>query len=544
MFPLPVPHTERTSPLEFIPDVDDVTGSGERFWRIISKMPMTQGAVSGRRFGEVALPWQEKLIKTAYAEDKDGKPIFDNILLLIAKKQGKSEMVGKILPSQAIHLPTPRGHMICVAATDKQAGLVYDSMASACEADQTLSARFNVRRYKADIQDNKTHALLRTAAPEAKSLVGIQCFAFCVDELHVLGSMPKAGSLIRQLESGTKIFNKGKGWYISTAPIGMSQGIYQSMYARAKRILAGDEPHGGLLPVVYEMPEEYWEDLDAHTDKFWMANPSMGATFPEEWLQAEYTQAKADPDPSRLRDFLSQHLNIPAAETMGVERWIPPALWDKHTDRRITLDWLLQRSEWVYCGIDAGLKDDATALVVLGVTGERHFVWSQQWLHQDGYDLRAGQVHYDEFISGGELKIVQNVGEDLADIYELITGKILKSGKLSSVAVDQHKLTGLITDLEAQGVDVVSVPQGWQLTRFIIHTDRLIHEGKLTHWGGEMLRFNMQNVQLSERGRGLALTKPNEMWRGAFKIDGAVCLVMAIAATQEAPPSQAGMFTL
>lgn len=543
MFPLPVAHQDRTDPLQFIPDVPDPTGSGERFWRIMAKMPMTQGAVNGKRFGEVAMGWQEKLIKTAYAEHEDGTPVFDSILLLIAKKQGKSEMTGKILLSQAIHKPTPRGHMICIAATDKQAGLVYDSMASSCEADPTLTTRFNVRRYRGDIQDTKTHSQLRTSAPEAKSLVGVQCFAYVVDELHVLGGTPKSSSIVRQLESGTKIFDGGKGWFISTAPIGVSAGIYQSMYARAKRILAGEEPHGGLLPVIYEMPQVYWDDLDKHTDKFWMANPSLGSTITEDWLQAEYRQSKSDPDPSRLRDFLSQHLNIPAAETMGVDHWIPLAMWDKLADRTINLRWLIERSESIYCGLDAGLKDDATALVVLGVVGDRHFVWSRQWVHRDGYEMRKTQVEYDAFIDHGELVITDTVGEDLAAVYDHILD-ISKSGKLASVCVDQHKLTGLISDLEAQGIDVVAIPQGWQMTRFIIHTDRLMHEGKLTHWGGPMLRFNMQNVQLVERGRGVALTKPSEIKTGSLKIDGAVCLVMAVAGTLEAPPSQAGIFTL
>jgi len=416
-------------------------------------------------------------------------------------------------------------------------------MASSCEADQALTARFNVRRYRSDIQDTKTHAQLRTSAPEAKSLVGVQCFAYVVDELHVLGATPKASSLVRQLESGTKIFNKGKGWYISTAPIGVSAGIYQSMYSRARRILAGEEPHGGLLPVVFELPEEWWEDLDNHASEFWMANPSLGSTIQDEWLQSEYRQAKADPDPTRLRDYLSQHLNIPAAETMGVERWIAPALWDKLSDPTIDLDWILSRCETIYCGLDAGLKDDATCLVVLGVSGDKHFIWSHQWIHQEGYDLRATQAHYDEFIAGGELTIHKTVGEDLADVYEMIL-KVNRSGKLASVCVDPHKLTALMTDLESEGVDVVSIPQGWQMTRFIIQTDRLIHERKVTHWGGPMLRFNMQSVQLLERGRGLSLTKPAEMQRGAYKIDGAVCVVMAIAGTLEAPPSQAGIFTL
>ena len=71
---------------------------------------------------------------------------------------------------------------------------------------------------------------------------------------------------------------------------------------------------------------------------------------------------------------------------MGVDRWIPPALWDKLTDRSITFEWILNHSDWIYCGIDAGLKDDATALVVMGVKGEQHFVWSRQWLHTDAYE--------------------------------------------------------------------------------------------------------------------------------------------------------------
>jgi phage terminase large subunit-like protein len=87
-----------------------------------------------------------------------------------------------------------------------------------------------------------------------------------------------------------------------------------------------------------------------------------------------------------------------------------------------------------------------------------------------------------------------------------------------------------------RGFGVVFTPQGWQMSKFIIQTDRMIHEGKIKHFGGPMLRFNFANVQVQERGRGLALTKPGEVSVSKLKIDGAVCLVMAIAVSMDYEP--------
>ena len=73
------------------------------------------------------------------------------------------------------------------------------------------------------------------------------------------------------------------------------------------------------------------------------------------------------------------------------------------------------------------------------------------------------------------------------------------------------------------------------MSRHIIKTDRLLHENRLFHCGGPMLRFNVENGRLAERGRGVALVKPGEIKSSRLKIDGLVCLVMAIAACEERP---------
>lgn len=209
------------------------------------------------------------------------------------------------------------------------------------------------------------------------------------------------------------------------------------------------------------------------------------------------------------------------------------------------LDSLLDWSDSVWCGIDAGVRDDATALLVLGSRGdgdtEELRVWSHQWLHRDGYDKRKNQAPYDDFIEAGELTTCTRDGQDLAEMLGLIEDKINNSGTLAAIGVDQHKLIDTITQLEDMGITVLAIPQGWQISKYIIKTDRLVHEGRLRQFGEPMLRFNVENGQLQERGRGLVMTKPGDVGVSKHKIDGLVCLVMAIAAMTEEPATEANL---
>ena len=65
----------------------------------------------------------------------------------------------------------------------------------------------------------------------------------------------------------------------------------------------------------------------------------------------------------------------------------------------------------------------------------------------------------------------------------------------------------------------------------------------MAHAGQPLLRFSIENAQLDERGRALAIQKPVDI-SGAKKIDGAVCLIMAIAGTIEDAPGAGLVFTV
>jgi phage terminase large subunit-like protein len=543
-FPLPIPHRDRTNPVDFIPHTSDPTNRGEIMWRVLSQLKITQGPLAGKRLGEVAPPWQERWVRTLYgAVDRaTGQPRYDEAFLLIAKKNGKSSLIGMLAIAHCIAFPEERGLVVVLAKVKEQAHLCYDSMAATIEADSYLMKQFQVRRYKSDILHNATGTVLKALSTEMSSTTGLAPHFYIVDELHLIGEKPTGAAMVRQLSSGASVRSQSLGVYITTAPVGVSKGIYKSMVDRCARILSGEAQSDRLMPTSFTLPGDVNPDDSSY---WWMANPSMGYTFTEDWLHREFDIAKSDPDSSNIANFYSQHLNIPSAEVMGTDRWIPLKVWDRNIDESITLESLITRSSSIWCGVDAGVRDDPTAIVVLGLeSDDRFLVWSHQWLHADGFNKRKDHAPYELFRDAGELTVCDREGQDTFELVSMIVEKLLPTEKLAAVGVDIYKLAGLIQALEAKDIDVLAVPQGWQMGKFIIQTDRMIHEGKIRHFGGPMLRFNVENGQVQERGRGLALTKPGEVSVSKLKIDGLVCLIMAIAANMEKPhvPFDIGAF--
>lgn len=538
-FPLPIEHAKRTDPCDFIPTVPDPTGSGERMWKIVGQMKLTQGARAGEPFKNVACPWQEKLVRTFWSEDENGQPLFDELFLLCAKKQGKSELSGKLMLGQALFNPIQRGNEICIAATQEQAKFVYDSMATSVESDSFLKERFLVRRYRSDICDTKTGAILRAAAPEAGTLVGVQPAFYVVDELHILGNSPKAAGVIRQLSSGAAVFDRAKGITITTAPLKRAEGIYQSTYNRAKRILAGESEGDRMLPIMFELPDECLDDIENHEDKFWMANPSMGSTFSQEWFMSEYRQSRNDHDPSRWANFLSQHLNINAGEVIGVDQWIPMDKWDALMEPYVDLEWIKANCDGLIVSADAGASDDPTSCMVLGEKDDLIYVWCQQYLSEEGYKRREGQTDYDAFIARGEL-VICPVGQDLMKVMSLVDD-LHSTGKLRGLSVDPYKMKAFKNQLESSNqITVYDAPQNWKMGSFIAEADRLIYQGKIRHNGNHMLRWNMGNARLVEKGNAVALEKPQSLAWSKDKIDGAITLIMCLMGRAELPKSLGG----
>lgn len=536
MFPLPVPHAERTSTDQFFPQIDDPTGDGERIWSILGMMKITQGRGAGKRLRDIAPAWQERWVRTLFGAVKaDGTKAFNESFLLISKKNGKTTLAGMLAVAYSMAFPIERGSTLILAATKEQAHLAYDSMASTIEADPFLSRRFKVRRYRADIIHLETGTVLQAIAAHFAATVGSIPSFFLVDELHLLGQTPKGANLVKQLSSGAAARERSMGLYISTAPLAgqLASGIYSATLGRSRRILAGEAPEDKLLPVLFELPPD--TDPDDHKN-WWMCNPSSGYTVTDQWLRNEFQIAKNDPEPHALAHFRSQHLNIHSAETIGVDRWNIGRVWDELVDKSITFESLIRDATQFFVGVDAGGMNDATALLIIGQMPDGAYqVWAHQWFCQQGYLEHCEHNEYDQWITEGELSVVDEPGDDLKEVFDMIW-RLYATARLAAVGVDPYGLHELAKQLEARGANVFGIRQGWQLTPHIDAIERICFSGMLRQFGGSMLRWNIHNARLEERSGAKTLGKPQGAAMGKDKIDGAVCLVLAGAVITESPP--------
>ena len=533
-FPLPLAPEARTSPVDYIPGTDDPHGRGRAMWEVMSRLKITQGPLAGKTLAKVAPAWQKAFIMALYGTTlPDGRRQFDEALLLISKKNGKSSFAAMLAIAHVLTQQEDRGVGILLADTKEQAHLVFDAMAATIRADPYLVGQFRVQDYRSAITHAPTGTTIRAIASELASTTGTAPSFYIVDELHLLGTRTRGADLVRQLSSGAAVRDEPLGIYITTAPIGPASGIYSSMISRARSILAGDRPEDRMLPALFELAPGMNPEDPTH---WWRANPSLDRTFSMEWLRREYGIATADGDPTTLRHFLSQHLNVHAQEMLGVDRWIPLNDWDRYADKALTLDALLKRSSAVWLGIDAGGRDDHTALGVLGRTDDGALLfWGHQWLSRDGYDKRHTQAPLDQFIADRDLTVVDTPGGDL-DALERTIDRIRNQRTVAGVGVDPYALKAVVQRLEAKGLTVLGVPQGWRMTPFVHETDRALYEGRLTHHGGSLMRWNIENARVEERGEAIAITKPSGASVGSKKIDGVMTLIMAMAALAESPP--------
>jgi len=521
LFPLTVePHTA----LDLIPEVDDPTGRGLKAWRILSRLPITEGPFAGKRIGEHSPPWQRRLTVLIFGHtDEQGLRALREIFVNMAKKNGKSSYAAALALTKLLLNEEQREHVVCLASNREQAHIMFDGMAAMVRADETLSERFAIVEHRHTIRYPATSSRVTAVSAEMAAVVGQNISLALVDELHLLGATPKGARLVAQIRTGQVARREPLLLSISTAPTDLSSGIFEATCQKARRVIAGEEVDPRFFAWLCEVPA----GLDPEDPENWhWSNPSLGFTVTRERLEAELESARSDP--SALRDFRSQNLNIAPEGSAGVDRWLPLAEWDRAADDTLDLTALLAESFRLYVGIDRGGLDDLSALVVLGKTlDERVLVWSHQWLSRRGYEKRKTVNDYDGFIAAGELTLFEDGAGDLTEMLEVVR-QAAATGKVGLAGIDSYCAPDTAEALLKLGIEVQSVPQNWQATPAIVWIERLLAGGMLRHAGSRLLRWNVANAVVERRGNAVSLTKATAV--GSGKIDGVAALLNAAAA--------------
>lgn len=458
-------------------------------------------------------PWQKAIIGNLFGwKRRDGSRRYRTSYMEIPRKNGKSHLAAGL----ALYLLTADGEAgaeVYGAASDRdQAGIVFQVAKGFVQSDDILDKRCTL--YRNSIMVDSTKSTYRCIAADAHSAHGFNAHGIIFDELHTQKNRDLWDTLVTSTGARRQPLVIG----ITTAGFDQTTICYE-IHKYAEQVRDGIVEDPAFLPVIYAAAtEDEWDD-----PKTWAkANPNMGVSISEEFIERECKRAKDVP--GFRNTFLRLYLN---RWTEQADRWISMERWDDCT-RDGDLDIELEDGLPCWIGIDLSERHDLTAVVlVVRMEDDRYAVVTNTFLPHERLFIRAREDHvpYDVWFDDGDM--FTTPGETIA--HETIVQTVLDACtrfSVQQVAIDPWNAKLVAKRLEDEGVPVAAVPQAFRtMTEPSHYLEALVTEGRLCHFDHPVLRWCASNVAIeTDSNENIRPSKKHSLQR----IDPIVALVMAL----------------
>lgn len=512
------------------------------------------------KIGQITRDWVFDFVSVIFGayDPSIKKRLIKEFFLLISKKNTKSTLAAGIMLTALILNERQSCELVIVAPTKEVANNSFDPMRDMIRVDSELSAIFNVSPHTKTITHRSTQATLKVIAAESDSMAGVKGAYVLIDELWVFGKRAGASSMLQEATGGLLSRPEGFVIWLTTMSDEPPSGVFKEKldYARGVRDGLIDDPR--FLPVLYEFPQSYIESGEYIKPENWyITNPNLGASVGVDELSDILRKAKESHDKNTLQTALAKHLNIPIGISLRANRWAGAEFWEK-AGRQFTLDELIEQSEVITMGGDGGGLDDLLGCAVVGrlptpkyiYTDDyniRHevkqwWVWARAWCHPIALERRKqDEPRYRDFEKDGDLVVVENVGDDVAEFAD-IAKRIYDSGKLDSIGLDPAGADDIVIALESIGIPkdskIKGVSQGWKLGGYQKVCERKIASGDLWHANQSLMAWCVGNARVKLSGSGVVMSKSES---GNGKIDPIIAMLNAVALMSQnpAPPKDA-----
>ena len=470
------------------PDVKARTKGFEVIEWIEAHCVHTAAEWTGRPFR--LFDWQKRLLLQLFEVNAENVRRYRWALVGVSKKAGKTELAAAVALFMLIADGEPSPLVVCAAASDEQADLVYGAARTMCERSPTLSLITECFDREILVPSIPGARLKRVAAV-AGTNDGQNISCVVADELHEwVGGRGEA--VWNVLTNGTGARRQPLVFQITTAGYD-TESIAYKQYQHGRAVEAGQVDDPRYLMHWIEAPA----DADYRDPAVWRAaNPSFGITVHEDFYADQLTKKSAS---VFRRYFLNQWVE-------SEDGWIEPSAWDACAG-----DVEFDPSRPAYVGVDIGFKQDSSAVAVaqLDPSGKLH-VRVLLRTPSPGHPTAVADVRADVAQLAGELR-VEEVAFDPYHFRE--SAEILEERGITTAQFDQN--------------DSRMAPASETLFE-------LIREGRLVHDGDLELRSHVLAAVPSRTERGVRISKR----RSKKRIDAAVALAMAADRAVHAPPPE------
>jgi len=340
--------------------------------------------------------WQKAFIAAAFGfvHKIDRTRKYREVLLVVARKNGKSTLSSAISLYLQIADNEPGAEIYAVATKEKQAKIVWS------EAKKMVKkSPFLLKSIKPLVKELKGRHNDSTFVPlgsDSDRLDGLNVHGASLDEIHAW----KNKNLYDVIKDGTSAREQPLIFMITTAGTVREQ-VYDLKYDEAEMIINGyDDPDGytdeRFLPIIYELDKRSeWTEK-----KNWRkANPGLGTIKKKDNLETKVH--KAQNNPLLVRNLLTKDFNI--RETSS-EAWLN----FEELNNASTFDIEKLNPRYGIGGTDLSSTTDLTASSVLFMVPDDPTIYnlSMYWLPEDLLEQRAKEdkIPYDLWKEQGYLR--------------------------------------------------------------------------------------------------------------------------------------------
>lgn len=506
---------------------------------------------------DAAGEWMRDILRAAFGSmlpDSLQRQIGE-IFVLVPKKNGKTTWAAAMALTFMLLNQRRNADLLIIGPTQKISEIAFEQVKGMIDADPEgfLAKRFHVQDHRKTIRCRVTNARLMVRTFGMDVLTGAKPVFVLIDELHLLGDVPYAADVMRQIRGGM-VHPEALLVMITTQADHPPQGVFRAALDYARAVRDGEiTDRVRTLPVLYEFPADIQRSKtrDWADPALWaMVTPNLGRSITIEKLMDLHERAKAD-GPLEVVGWATQHLNIEVGVGLRASTWIGGQFWqDAALPEIADLDDLLARSEVAVAGVDGGGLDDLLGLAVIGreATTKRWLLWAHAWAHPEVLQQRKEIAHLlREFAQQGDLTILSD-DEKTGDILGVVdvVQRLLDRGLLpetDAVGLDPYGVSAIVDELAGRGLSdeqLKSIGQGTRLSPAIWGMERKLKDGTLRHGGRPMMTWVVGNAKTEQRGSAVMITKEIN---GKAKIDPLVAALNAFVLMSRNPQAAAGSAT-
>lgn len=446
------------------------------------------------------------------------------LFALVPKKNSKTTYgaLGLMLTALLLN-ERPRAPFLMTAPVQDVADLAFSAVAGAIALDPVLEKKLHVRDHLKTIVHRETKAELEIITFDPKVVTGKKVVGLLIDELHVLGKVPRASKALLQLRGGMQPFPEAFLAFITTQSDDPPAGVFKDELQKARDIRDGKRK-GAMLPVLYEFPKEMQTDQAKpwRDPKNWhLVTPNLGRSIELSRLVDDCADEEAKGE-GALRTWASQHLNIEIGLGLMSDNWPGAQFWEACAAPGLTLEEMLERCDVITAGIDGGGLDDLLGFCILGRDADTG-IWlhyAKAWAHRCVLERRKDIAsRLEDFERDGDLVIIDDDSEEdilgIADHLE----QVEESGLLDRIGVDPAGIGAIvdaIVDRKIAHERIVGIPQGWKLVGAIKTMERKLAARGLRHGARPMMAWTLGNAKVVPAGNAVMITK---QVAGTAKID-------------------------